>query len=243
MTSRSSSAALVENRRQLRIFAALAFAFVLAPAFAADTSDYRKTAHDAATNLDVQQSLPEDSTLTDAPKSNPMGIPGSDVESGDLPSLAAVWDQLKWVALALVVAGILGFLASQIAESRRLTLPVPVSLPAASSVEDKAPPTAEQLLSEADACAAQGRYRDAMHCVLLAAMAHVARRFRDDAPDSATSREILRAAQLKPVESAALRDLVTRTDRAWFGEYPSDANDYAGARHCFQSFLSGGETA
>jgi hypothetical protein len=243
MTSRSTSAAHGENRWQLRIFAALVLAFVLAPSLAGDTFDYRKKAHDAATNLDVQQSLPEDSTLTDAPKSNPRGMPGSDVESGDVPSPGAVWDQLKWVALALVVAGILGFLASQIAESRRLTLPVHASLPAAGPAEGTAPSTADQLLAEADACAAAGRYRDAMHCVLLAAMAHVARRFRDGAPDSATSREILRAAQLKPVESAALRDLVTRTDRAWFGEYPSDANDYAGARHCFQSFLSGGETA
>ena len=72
---------------------------------------------------------------------------------------------------------------------------------------------------------------------------------RDGAPASATSHEVLRAAPLKPSESAALRDLITRTDRAWFGEYPSDANDYAGARRCFETFLgfqaslSGGEPA
>jgi hypothetical protein len=166
------------------------------------------------------------------------------VESGGaVPSLGAVWNQLKWVALALIVASILGFFASRIVEMRRFARPVPGSLPAVNLAPDKAPPTAEQLLADADACAAQGRYRHAMHCVLLAAMTHVARRFRDGAPDSATSREMLSTAQLKPFESAALRDLLTRTDRAWFGEYPSDANDYAGARHCFQSFLSGGETA
>jgi Domain of unknown function (DUF4129) len=234
---------LADHWRWFRMFAALALAVVLAPAVAADGFDYRKTARNAATNLDVQQSLPEDSTQTDAPKSNPTNLPGPDTESGDVPSLTVVWDQLKWVALAFVAAGILVFLASRIAESRRATPPISASLPASNPARGKAPPSAEQLLAEADACAAQGRYRDAMHCVLLAAMTHIGRRFRDGAPESATSREMIRAAQLNPAESSALRDLVTCTDRAWFGEYPSDAGDYAGARHCFQSFLSGGETA
>ena len=223
----------------MKFLSLLLLACALAPA---DTSAYRKAAHDAAANLDVQQSLPEDSTLTDAPKSHTFEMSGPDAESaGSVPSLSAVWDQFKWVALALVVAGLLAFLASQIAESRRL--PPPISASAISPPEAVTPPTAGQLLAEADAFAAQGRYRDAMHCVLLAAMTQVARRFRDGAPDSATSREMLRAAQLEPSESAALRELVARTDRAWFGEYPSDANDYAAARHSFQAFLSGGQLA
>jgi hypothetical protein len=225
-----------------KLLALFALACALAPALTPE--NYRKAAHDAATSLDVQQSLPNDSTVADAPKSHPGEIAGPDSESGGaVPSLAAVWDQLKWVALALVLAGLLGVLASQIAESRRLAQPVPQSRPAVNPAPASTPPTAEQLLAEADARAAQGRYRDAMHCVLLAAMSHVASRFREAAPVSATSREVLRAAQLKPSESAALRDLVTRTDRAWFGEYPSDANDYAGTRLCFQAFLSGGEPA
>ena len=35
---------------------------------------------------------------------------------------------------------------------------------------------------------------------------------------------------------------LTRTDRAWFGEYASGADDYEAARRCFQSFLAS-ETA
>lgn len=223
----------------MKFLALLVLVCALAPA---DTSAYRKAAHEAAANLDVQQSLPDDSTLTDAPKSHGSEMPGSGGESaGSVPSLSAIWDRFKWVALALVVAGIIAFLASRIAESRHLAPPIPAS--AVSPPAPTTPATAEQLLAQADAFAGQGRYPDAMHCVLLAAMFHVARRFRDGAPDSATSREMLRAAQLEPVESAALRDLVTRTDRAWFGDYPSDANDYAAARHCFQAFLSGGQLA
>lgn len=217
----------------MRLLALFALACALAPA---DTSAYRQAAHDAATNLDVQQSLPEDSTLTSDPKSHGSEIPDPDAESvGSAPSLSAVWDQFKWVALAFVVAGLLAFLVSQIAESRRPQPPIPAS--AVSPPAPTPPVTAEQLLAEADAFAAQNRYRDAMHCVLLAAMSQLARRFRDGAPDSATSREMLRAAHLEPPERAALRDLVFRTDRAWFGEYPSDANDYAAARCCFETFL------
>jgi hypothetical protein len=217
----------------MKLLALFALACALAPA---DTSAYRKAAHDAATNLDVQQSLPDDSTLTDAPKSHGSDIPGSDSEStGNVPSLFAVWDQLKWVALVLVVAGILAFLVSQIAESRRFAPPVPAS--AVRQPAANAPPTADQLLAQADAFAAQGRYRDAMHCVVLAAMSHLARRFRDGAPESATSHEMLRAAQLEPSERAALGDLVIRTDRVWFGAYPSDATDYAAARRCYETFL------
>jgi hypothetical protein len=219
----------------MRLLALLALACVLAPA---DTSAYRKAAHDAATNLDVQQSLPEDSTQTDAPKSHGSELPGSGAESGgSVPSLSAVWDQFKWVALALVVAGLLGFLASQIAESRRVATPVPASAVPGPAITT--PPTAEQLLAESDAFAAQGRYRDAMHCVLLAAMSHVAHRVRHGAHDSATAREMLSTAQLEPVESYALWDLLTRVEGAWFGDYPSDANDYNCARICFQTFLSG----
>lgn len=221
----------------MKLLALLVFACALAPA---DTSAYRKAAHDAATNLDVQQSLPEDSTLTDAPKSHTSEISGPDAESaGSVPSMSAIWDQFKWVALALVVAGSLAFLASQIAESRRV--PPSVSASAVSPPATAAPATADRLLAQADGFAGQGRYRDAMHCVLLAAIAHVARRFRGGATDSATAREMLSTAQLEPVESYALWDLLTRVERAWFGKYPSDANDYNGARISFQTFLSGSD--
>jgi hypothetical protein len=213
-------------------------------AFASTPFDYRKSAQNAASNLDVQQSLPEDSTLTDPAKSHPMDMSGGEVESsGYLPSLGAVWDHLKWVALALAVAGSLGFIASQIAESRRRAKPIPAAAAAEAPAAKDAPWSADRLLSEADACAAQGRYRDAVHYVLLAAMAHVASRFRDGAPESATSRELLRAAELQSQERTALRDLVSRADRAWFGFHPSGADDYAGARHCLETFLSGGGAA
>jgi hypothetical protein len=230
--------------RSLKLAACALALFGALASFAATPFDYRKTAQNAASNLDVQQSLPEDSTLTDPAKSHPMDMSGGEVESsGYLPSLGAIWGQLKWVALALVAAGILGFIASQIAESRQRDRPIPAAAAAEAPAPPNAPLSADRLLAEADACAAQGRYRDAVHYVLLAAMAHVARRFRDGAPDSATSRELLRAAELQPQERTALRDLVSRADRAWFGFHPSGPDDYTGARHCLETFLSGGGLA
>ncbi len=222
---------------------ALAIAAMVCAFASADTFSYRQKAQDAVNRLDVQRSLPEDSNTADPPKSHATGISGGRPESdSEAPPLGIVWDKLKWVALAAVVLAMGGFVASQIAESRRFAVPVSASVPSARAAQ-KAPLPAEQLLAEADACAAQGRYRDAMHFVLLAGIAHVTRRFRDGAPDSATSWELLRAAELKPLERTALRDLMTRTDRAWFGEYASGLEDYRGARQCLQIFLAGGETA
>jgi hypothetical protein len=228
----------------VRALALLAVACALAPLCAADVFDYRKAAQKAVSDLDVQQSLPNDSNMADPPKSRSMQSMASGSESDiEVPALAAVWDQLKWVLLALMVAAILGFIASRIADRRASPQPVPASVPAAHFSPDSAPLSPEQLLAAADACAGDGRYREAMHYVLLAAMAHVGRQFREGAPDSSTSWELLRAARLQPFERTALRDLLIRSDRAWFGQYASGRADYEAARDCFQSFAGAGEIA
>lgn len=208
---------------------------------AGQSFDYRKAARDAVNNLDVQQSLPNDSTVADEAKEHPQGVEYSTESGSEAPGLAAVWGQLKWVVLGLLAVAILGFVASQFTERRDFARPA--SAAPSTVVQERAPPSMEQLLAEADACAGEGRYRDAMHYVLLAAMARVGARLRDGAPDSATSWELLRATELRPSERMALRDLLTRTDRTWFGEYVSGVEEYEGARHCFHEFLTAGEAA
>ena len=223
---------------------ALALAALLCATAFAEGSNYRQKAQEAVSRLDVQRALPEDSTVTDAPKSHGAEMSGSDFEiDGVAPPLSMVWDKFKWVALAAIGVAIAGFLANRFLERVRDAQPVAPSVPPASSDADASPISESQLLSEADRYSGEGRYRDAMHCVLLAAMAHVARRFRDGPRDSATSWELLRSAELKPFERNALRDLVMRTDRAWFGEHASNVEDYQGARRCLQTFLADGEMA
>lgn len=225
------------------MLALLGMTCALATSMAAQAFDYRKAAQDAARELEVQQSLPNDSGAADPAKSGKTMSGSTRGLGGDAPGAAAILAQLKWPVIGglAVLAGFL--IASQIRDRRANARLTPLAVGAAPEVEPaRVASSAEQWLAEAETHAAAGRFRDAMHCVTLAAMGHVARRFRAGAPDSATSWELWRAAELKDVERSALRDLLMRTDRAWFGEHASGADDYEAARRCFQSFLAS-ETA
>jgi hypothetical protein len=221
------------------MLALLGITCALATSVGAQAFDYRKAAQDAARELEVQQSLPNDSGLADSAKSGKPISSSSRGLGGEAPGAGAVLAQLKWPAIGglAVLAGFL--IASQIRDRRANARLTPLAVGAAPEVEPaRVTASPEQWLADAETHAAAGRFRDAMHCVTLAAMGHVARRFRAGAPDSATSWELLRAAELKDIERSALRDLLTRTDRAWFGEYASGVDDYEAARRCFQSFLA-----
>jgi hypothetical protein len=96
-----------------------------------------------------------------------------------------------------------------------------------------APPAEpDRLLAMAEEHAAAGRYSEAMHQVLLAAMATL------HAPDSLTIWESLRAASLGPPARQALRTLIVRVERAWFGKQPAGTEDYQAARGSFRDFTS-----
>jgi len=225
------------------MLALLGLMCALATAIAAQAFDYRKTAQDAARELEVQQSLPNDSGVADPAKSGKQLTGGGRGLGGEIPGAGAILAQLKWPIIGGLAVLAAFLIASQIRDRRANARLAPLTAGTAPAVDiARVAVSPEQWLAEAEAHASVGRFRDAMHCVTLAAMGHVARRFRAGAPDSATSWELLRAAELKDFERTALRDLLMRTDRAWFGEYASGVDDYEAARRCFQSFLAS-ETA
>jgi hypothetical protein len=65
--------------------------------------------------------------------------------------------------------------------------------------------------------AAEGRYMEAVHALLLAAIALLSRRFRLPLPPSRTSRELLRALPLQGAAREAFAGLVGTVERSWFG--------------------------
>ncbi len=89
----------------------------------------------------------------------------------------------------------------------------------------------------AEELARQGRYRDAIHLLLLHALNEMRQRLKAQFADSLTSREILRAAPLPAEGSLALRDMITQVERSYFGEYPVAADDYAACRASFDVFV------
>jgi hypothetical protein len=94
-------------------------------------------------------------------------------------------------------------------------------------------PAAGMALGAADELAAQGRFVEAMHVLLLQALAEIRVRLNEQFADSLTSREILRSKQLSDELRHPLRDVVSRVEWSYFGEHPAEQNDYLACRSSF----------
>jgi hypothetical protein len=94
-------------------------------------------------------------------------------------------------------------------------------------------PASGMALGTADDLAAQGRYVEAMHVLLLQALSEIRVRLNEQFADSLTSREILRSKQLSDELRHPLRDVVNRVEWTYFGEHPAEQNDYLACRSSF----------
>jgi hypothetical protein len=101
-------------------------------------------------------------------------------------------------------------------------------------------------LGAADDLAAQGRFVEAMHVLLLQGLAAIRAGLDEEFADSLTSREILRRARLSEPGRASLRDIVNRVEWTYFGQYPAALADYEACRTSFNTLtqaLHGGAPA
>jgi hypothetical protein len=90
-------------------------------------------------------------------------------------------------------------------------------------------------LGAADDLAAQGRFVEAMHVLLLQALAEIRRRLDEQFADSMTSREILRSKRLSDDLRGPLREVVNRVEVTYFGEHPAAKDDYLACRSSFSA--------
>ena len=81
--------------------------------------------------------------------------------------------------------------------------------------------------------AAEGRYAEAIHALLLLAIQRHASRLDPPPPESATSREVLRVLPLEGPAREALRELVAEVELSLFG---GRAVDEEGYQRCLRSF-------
>ena len=101
-------------------------------------------------------------------------------------------------------------------------------------------------LGAADELAAQGRFVEAMHVLLLQGLAAIRAGLDEEFADSLTSREILRRARLSDAGRGSLRDIVNRVEWTYFGQYPAALADYEACRTSFNTLtqaLHGGSPA
>jgi hypothetical protein len=93
--------------------------------------------------------------------------------------------------------------------------------------------TPEIVLNAADELAAQGRFVEAMHALLLQALAEIRRRLDQEFAVSMTSREILRSTQVSEALRRPLRDVVNRVEWTYFGGHAAVRDDYLVCRASF----------
>lgn len=97
------------------------------------------------------------------------------------------------------------------------------------------PRPAEIVLEAADDLAAQGRFVEAMHVLLLQALADIRRRLDEEFANSMTSREILRSRQLSDLLRRPLREVISRVEWTYFGGHSADRDDYLACRASFST--------
>lgn len=90
--------------------------------------------------------------------------------------------------------------------------------------------------ADAEALAAQGRYAEAIHTLLLQTLQRLIDNARVSVPDSLTSREILDRVPLPDPAFAALGDLVGAVEVSHFGPDVPGQSDYARCRARFDVF-------
>jgi hypothetical protein len=93
--------------------------------------------------------------------------------------------------------------------------------------------TSAAVLGAADELAAQGRFVEAMHVLLLQGLAEIRQRLDEQFADSLTSREILRSTKLSEGGRVPLRDIIDRVELTYFGQRPAARADYQACRASF----------
>jgi hypothetical protein len=135
------------------------------------------------------------------------------------------------IAIALVALG-LGFLVRRLTDRTGLERVEPEASTAPSPPERAGP------VADAEALARAGRFADAIHALLLAALRELGRRAGSPASSpAATSREVLRSSSLPAEAKAALGPLVSAVESIHFGRAAAGLGEYAGCASAYRQFL------
>jgi hypothetical protein len=175
---------------------------------------------------------PEPEDETDLPTGR--AVPQPAPLSVPLPVLGAgaVLSKLVFLVLLVVVIALVAFWIFQ-ALPRGWGKAAPESAPAPPREEGSAAP--ELSFEDAARLAAEGRYAEAVHALLLAAIRHFAARTRTAIQPSRTSRELVRTLPLAPDAREAFADLVRTVERSLFGGEPLGAAEYERNLERFQA--------
>jgi hypothetical protein len=136
----------------------------------------------------------------------------------------------SWITDALVLGLVLvcpGLIVASVLRARaRSTAAWQQTVPVAENPAGAASPH----LDRAEEFARAGRFAEAIHELLLQALADIRALHGTALAPSLTSREILREPSLADTARAALRLLIGRVERTWFGLRAAESADYQAGR-------------
>ncbi|HEX4964919.1 MAG TPA: DUF4129 domain-containing protein [Thermoanaerobaculia bacterium] len=154
-----------------------------------------------------------------------------------LPVIGAGARLAQIVFIVLLVAALilfLGWLIQGLVARRRFSSPEGGTTEEAA---EAAGPQAEPELEDATRLAAEGRYGEAIHALLLAAIHHFASRARTVVQPSRTSRELVRLLPLGGDSRASFNELVRAVERTLFGGEEAGREDYERSLERFRSLV------
>lgn len=147
--------------------------------------------------------------------------------------LGALLEILVWIGAAAIVVAVLVLAVRMALEAigeRRRRAPAGEAPKPTTAAPRRAPP-----LGRADELAAAGRFTEAVHVLLVRALAALGARRGRAFPDSATSREILASDVLAPGQRVPLEALVEPVERSVFGGAALGAEDWERCRSAFRA--------
>jgi hypothetical protein len=197
-------------------YSLFALFFLCFPLAAQSPQDVQKTAEQVIRKLDLQTTLPREPEM---PRFN-FQLPGE-----------VLWLVIA-VALGVLIYCFRDYLSIGLWGRGGAWTPDQI---AADGGEASTPAV---VLGAADDLAAQGRFVEAMHVLLLQSLADIRAGLDEQFADSLTSREILRSStRLSEAGRAALRDIVNRVEWTYFGDYPAALPDYVACRASFNALI------
>jgi hypothetical protein len=142
-----------------------------------------------------------------------------------------------WGGLGVVVALLLFFMGREILRSRfpamRPKPKKPKDEPATWRPDEQA---ARTLLADADSLAAEGRFAEAAHLLLLRSIEDIDSRRPRAVRPALTSRDIASLDALPETARPAFGSIARVVERSLFGGAPVDAGDFAACRQAYEAF-------
>ncbi len=158
-----------------------------------------------------------------------------------LESLGPIFQAAFWLAVVLVIGGLLYFLFGEAIRLRFGGNTARKDKRQDDHLVDLRPDAAaaRSLLEEADALARQGRFAEAVHLLLFRSIEDIQERVEGGVPTSLTAREIAGLGKLPERAKRALKPIIQVVERSFFGGRAVDSAGWQEARRSYEDFAFG----